>query len=110
MTGYLPLAAAILAEIVATLFLRAAARSGHAWHWVVVAVGYGVAFVLLSLALRTIGVGTAYATWSGIGTAGVAIAGWLIFGERLNPWGILGIALIIGGVLILHLGGTPQHN
>lgn len=110
MTGYLPLAVAILAEIVATLFLRAAARSGEMWHWIVVAGGYGMAFVLLSLALRTIGVGTAYATWSGIGTAGVATAGWLIFGERLNSWGILGIILIIAGVLILHLGGTPQHG
>lgn len=109
MIGYLPLGAAILAEIIATLFLRAAARSGQLWHWMVVAIGYGIAFVLLSFALRTIGVGTAYATWSGIGTAGVAITGWLIFGERLSPWGILGVALIIAGVLFLHLGGT-QHS
>lgn len=110
MTGYLPLAVAILAEIIATLFLRAAARSGQLWQWGVVAAGYAAAFALLSLALRTIGVGAAYATWSGIGTAGVALAGWLIFGERLNPWGIVGIVLIIAGVLLLHLGGTPQHS
>lgn len=108
-TGYLPLAAATLAEVVATLFLRAAARSGQSWQWVVVAGGYVAAFALLSLALRTIGVGTAYAIWSGVGTAGVALLGWLIFGERLNPWGIVGIVLIVAGVLTLHLGGTATQ-
>lgn len=108
--GYLPLAAAIIAEIIATTFLRAASRSGHLWQWVMVACGYVAAFALLALALRTIGVGTAYAIWSGVGTAGIAVVGWLIFSERLTLWGIVGIVLIIAGVLILHLGGTPQHT
>jgi small multidrug resistance pump len=108
MTGYLPLAVAILAEVIATLFLRSAARSGQPWQWVVVIGGYAAAFALLAFALRTIGVGTAYAIWSGIGTAGVALAGWAIFGERLNAVGGVGIVLIIAGVLLLHLGSAPQ--
>lgn len=110
MTGYLPLAAAIVAEIIATLSLRAAARQGHLWQWAVVVIGYLAAFALLALALRTLGVGTAYAIWAGAGTAGVALAGWLIFGERISLLGFLGIGMIIAGVVLLELGGTPQRG
>lgn len=110
MTGYLPLAAAIVTEIIATLALRAATRQGHLWQWAIVAVGYIAAFALLALALRSIGVGTAYAIWSGLGTAGIALAGWLLFGERINAVGLAGIVLIIAGVVLLNLGGTPQQT
>lgn len=110
MHGYLPLAAAIVTEIIATLSLRAAARQGHWWQWGIVVVGYLTAFALLSVALRSMGVGTAYAIWSGVGTAGIALAGWLLFGERISPLGIAGIGLIIGGVLLLELSGTPRST
>ena len=76
----------------------------------VVAVGYGLAFWLLSLTLRSIPVGVAYAVWSGIGTVLIALVGWLVFGQRLDAWAVLGMALIVAGVLVMNLvSGTSSH-
>ncbi|MDO5684047.1 MAG: multidrug efflux SMR transporter [Propionibacteriaceae bacterium] len=105
MSGYLPLAGAIVIEVLATLSLRGATRQGHWWQWLIVVVGYATAFALLALALRTIGVGPAYALWSGLGTAGIAVAGWFVFGERLSVPAMAGIGLIIAGVVLIELGG-----
>lgn len=104
-SGYIPLAGAIVVEVIATLSLRGASRQGLWWQWALVVAGYVTAFVLLSFALRTIGVGTAYALWSGLGTAGVAITAWFLFGERLTPVAMIGILLIMAGVVLLELGG-----
>ena len=60
-------------------------------------------FVLLSQALRVIPIGTAYAVWTGIGAAGAAAAGILLFGESANPLRIACIALIIAGIVGLKL-------
>lgn len=57
---------------------------------------------------RPIGVGLAYATWSGLGTAGAAVGAWLLFGERFSGLAIVGIALIIVGVGVLNLAGTSH--
>jgi len=48
-------------------------------------------------------VGVAYAVWSGAGIVLISIAGWLLFGQRLDGPALLGIALIVAGVLVLHL-------
>ena len=68
-----------------------------------VVVGYGLAFWLLSLTLRTIPVGIAYATWSGLGIVLIAAVGWIAFGQKLDIWAMLGMVLIIAGVLIMNL-------
>ena len=64
---------------------------------------------LLALAVRTLPLGTAYAVWTGIGTAGTAILGMWLFGESSSPVRLLCIAMIIGGVLGLKLAGEGGH-
>jgi small multidrug resistance pump len=108
--GWFYLAAAILSEITATLALRGVASGWRWWPGVLVVVGYGVAFALLALALRTVTVGAAYAIWSGVGTAGVAVVAWLLYGERITPLGAAGIVLIVAGVVVLSLSGSAAHG
>ncbi|WP_068923667.1 DMT family transporter [Planobispora rosea] len=104
--AWLMLAGAIIAEILATTALKLSDGFSHkGWSLLVVA-GYGTAFYLLAQALKLqMEVGTAYAVWSGAGTAAIAAIGVLFLGESLNLAKIAGIALIIGGVLVLNLAG-----
>jgi len=102
---------AIAAEVAGTLELRAAATgaSHRALAFAIVTVAYLISFGFMMLALRTIGVGPVYAIWSGVGTFAIAILGWWLFGERISWLGALGMALIVGGVIVLVLSGSDQH-
>jgi small multidrug resistance pump len=106
--GWLYLGGAIIAEITGTLSLRGVASGWRLGPGLLVVLGYGVSFVLLALALRTLAVSTAYAVWSGLGIVGISILAMLIYNERIPPAGILGMLLIIAGVVILNLTG-PIH-
>jgi small multidrug resistance pump len=97
---------AIISEVIGTSALKVADGFSRGIPSLVVVAGYGFAFFFLSLALRTIPVGVAYAIWSGVGTAGLAIIGWVVFKEQLSGLSILGILLIILGVLALHVAGA----
>ncbi|MDR7135269.1 small multidrug resistance pump [Lysobacter niastensis] len=101
--GLLFLAGAIAAEVVATSALKASEGFTRLWPSLVVALGYGVAFYLLSLTLRTIPVGIAYAIWSGIGVVLIALIGWAVLKQPLDAPALLGIALIVAGVLVIQL-------
>jgi small multidrug resistance pump len=104
--AWLFLTVAIVAEVAATLALKASDGFTRFWPGVLVITGYGLAFVTLGQALRTIGVGPAYALWSGLGTVGAALGGWLIFSERMPPLTVAGMAVIVTGVVIMNLGGA----
>ena len=103
MQAWLPLALAILAEVIGTSALKASAGFSRLWPSLVVVAGYGTAFYFLSLALRQIPVGIAYAVWSGVGTVLITLIGVLAFRQKIDAAGVLGIALIIAGVLVLNL-------
>ncbi|WP_173088986.1 SMR family transporter [Devosia sp. 1635] len=103
MQPYLFLAIAIVCEVIATSALKASAGFTQLWPSVVVVVGYGVAFYFLSLTLRTFPVGLAYAIWSGAGIVLVSAAGWVLYGQKLDLWGFVGLGFIIAGVLIVNL-------
>lgn len=103
MNKWLLLGAAIIAEVVGTLSLRASAGFTKLGPSLLVAAGYAAAFYLLSLTLDTIPIGIAYAVWASLGVALVAIASWILFGQKLDPAGILGIALIVAGVIVLNV-------
>ncbi|WP_075880651.1 DMT family transporter [Vreelandella massiliensis] len=94
---------AIVAEVVATSALKASMGFTRLLPSIVVVVGYGVAFYLLSLALRTLPVGVAYAIWAGLGIVLVTLVGIVVFGERPDWPGILGIGLIVAGVVLLQV-------
>lgn len=110
MPVYAILAIAILSEVIGTLSLKASEGFTRLGPSLVVIVAYGLAFYFLSLTLKTIPVGVAYAVWSGIGVTLVALIGWLIFGQKLDVAAVLGMGLIIAGVIVLNLfSNTAQH-
>jgi small multidrug resistance pump len=100
---YVPLAIAILAEVFATTALKQShGLSRPAWSALTVA-GYAVAFYCLSLALKSLPTGVAYATWSGVGIILISLFAWLSQGERLDLPALIGMAFIILGVVMLNL-------
>ncbi|MFJ3986598.1 DMT family transporter [Streptomyces fungicidicus] len=104
--GYALLAGAIAAEVVGTTAMKYSEGFTRLWPSVITAVGYLVAFALLARTLKTMSVGTAYAIWSGAGTAAIAAIGMMFMGEGLTAAKAVGIALIIVGVVVLNLGGA----
>lgn len=104
--AWLLLFGAIATEVVATSALKLSNGFSHLGWSVVVAVGYIASFVLLAQVLKMhMDVGTAYAVWSGVGTAAIALIGALFLGENLTLVKLAGILLIIGGVVVLNLAG-----
>jgi small multidrug resistance pump len=103
MNNWTCLAIAILSETVATTALKASAGFTRPGPAALVVVGYGLAFYFLSLTLRTIPLGVAYAVWSGVGIVLVTAAGWLLYGQKLDAPALAGIALICAGVLVMNL-------
>ena len=103
MGGYTALALAIVAEVVATSALQASAGFTRLWPSVLVVLGYGVAFYFLSLTLRTVPVGVAYAIWSGAGIVLIGLIGWLVLKQPLDLPAALGMGLIIAGVAVIQL-------
>lgn len=99
---WLFLALAIVGEIVGTAALKASDGFARLGYGLVAVAGYGVALFFLSLALRAIPVGVAYAIWSGVGVAAITLIGWVAFGQRLDAAALFGIALIIAGVVVLN--------
>ena len=84
MKHWLFLGIAIVAEVTATSALKASEGFSRLWPSAVVVLGYGVAFYFLSLTLRTVPVGVAYAIWSGLGVVLVALLSWWLFGQKLD--------------------------
>lgn len=103
MKTYLLLFLAIVAEVVATSALKAAENFTRPIPSLLVVAGYGVAFTCLSMTLKTFPLGVAYAIWSGVGTALVAIVGWLVYKQQLDLPAVVGISLIIIGTIVLNL-------
>lgn len=100
-TAYGLLAVAILAEITATLALKAADGLSRIGPMAIVVVGYALSFWLLSASLQRFPVALVYSVWAGFGMVGVAVGGWWLFGETLAPPALVGIGAIALGVFIL---------
>lgn len=105
--GYLFLVLAIVAEVSATLSLKAAARGKKFMYGVVIS-GYLVAFLLLALTLREgVPLGIAYGIWAAVGVALTAILSRVIYKEPLTWVMLVGIGMILVGILIIEL--SAQH-
>jgi small multidrug resistance pump len=100
---YLYLAIAILSETVATSLLKASAEFTRLWPSVGVVLGYASAFYFMTLTLRVIPVGIAYAIWSGVGIVLVTAAAWIFYGQKLDAPALAGSGLIVAGVLVINL-------
>jgi small multidrug resistance pump len=103
MNKWILLGFAIASEVIATSSLKSTEGFTKLWPSVIVLLGYSAAFYFLSLTLDTIPIGVAYAVWSGVGVAGIAIVSVFFFDQRLDAGAIVGIALIVAGVVVLRL-------
>lgn len=108
--NYLFLLIAIVAEVVATSALKASEGFSKLGPSLIVVAGYAVAFYFLSLTLKGIPLGVAYAIWSGMGVVLVAVVGVFLYKQSLDAAGVVGMALIVAGVIVLNLfSKTAAH-
>ncbi len=94
---------AIVTEVMASSALRASDGFTRVGPTLLLIFGYGVSFYFLSLTLRTIPMGIAYAVWSGVGIFLICMVGWLVFEQKLDLPAIIGLSFIILGVVILNV-------
>ena len=103
MNRWVLLGCAIVSEVIATSSLKSSEGFTKLVPSLVVIVGYLVAGYFLSLTLDTVPIGVAYAVWSGVGVAGIALISVLFFDQRLDAAAIIGMGLIVLGVAVLRL-------
>lgn len=101
--GWIALGMAIAAEVIATSALKAAKGFTRPWPSIVVLVGYGLSFWLLSRALRHVPLSVAYAVWSGVGTGLIAVVGFVYYDEVATPLKVAGLIAVIGGCVLLNV-------
>ena len=94
---------AIALEVAGTTMLQASQQFTRVWPAAGMAVCYGLAFYLLSIALRQMPVGIAYAIWSGLGVVLISVIGTVVFRQRLDLPAMVGLAMIVGGVVVINL-------
>lgn len=107
---YILLMIAIVAEVVGTSALKQSDGFSRPAPALVAIVCYAIAFYMLSLTLRALPTGIAYAIWSGVGIVLVAAVAWIRNGQRLDAPALIGMALIIAGVLVMNLFSTSTHG
>ncbi len=100
---YLFLTAAIVAEVIGTTFMKQSNGFSKLTPSLITAVAYMVAFYFLSLTLKTIPTGIAYAIWSGIGIVLITAIAWIFQAEKLDAPAVLGLALIVAGVVVMNV-------
>ncbi|BDM65442.1 QacE family quaternary ammonium compound efflux SMR transporter [Shewanella sp. NFH-SH190041] len=101
--GYFYLAIAIVAEVIATSAMKACAGFTRPIPSILVLVGYAIAFYCLSLVLKTIPVGIAYAIWAGIGIVMVTLVAIVLYGQKPDLPAVIGMSFILVGVVIINL-------
>jgi small multidrug resistance pump len=99
---YVYLAIAIVCEIVATTFMKESDGFTKLGPSLVTGVGYLIAFYFLSLTLRTMPTGVAYAIWSGVGIVLITTVAWVFQGQKLDTPTLVGMALIVVGVVVMN--------
>lgn len=108
--GYLFLCGAIVAEVIGTSALKASDGFTRIGPSVIVLLGYGLSFYFLSLVLKTIPVGIAYAIWAGLGIVLIAGVSALLYRQIPDTAAMIGMGLILTGVVIIHLfSNTTSH-
>lgn len=108
--AYVALTAAILCEVVGTTFLQKSEQFTRVAPTVAVAVFYAAAFYLMTLALKTMPLGIVYALWSGVGIVLTALIGATVFKQSLDLPALVGIAMIVGGVVVMQAFSTTTGH
>ena len=103
MNAYVYLGGAIALEVAATTAMKSSDGFTKLLPSIICAVGYCISFYLLSQALKTVPTGIAYAIWSGVGIVLISTIDWLFYGQKLDAGALAGMAMIIGGVVVINL-------
>ena len=104
MYGYILLMIAITGEVFATTMMKASEGYKKRLPIILMGVGYIISFSFLSLTLKSIPLGTAYAIWAGLGTAFTAVIGIMVYKEKVTKKKAMAIAMIVIGVIMINLG------
>jgi small multidrug resistance pump len=103
MKQWIFLSVAIVSEVIATSALKATGEFTRLLPSIIVVIGYLSSFYFLTLTLRTIPIGIAYAIWSGAGVSLITLVGWVAYKQILDIPAYIGIALIVAGVVVLNV-------
>lgn len=108
--AYAVLGAAIMLEVSGTSLLKASQQFTKLWPSVGALLCFTASLYCLSVALKAIPLGVAYAIWAGLGIVLTAIVSVVVFQTTLDAWALVGIAMIVGGVLVMNLlSGSVAH-
>ncbi|HEY7670260.1 MAG TPA: multidrug efflux SMR transporter [Hyphomicrobium sp.] len=108
--AYLYLAIAIVSEVIGTAALKASEEFTRLVPSLIVVVGYALAFYFLTLTLRTIPVGVAYALWAGVGIVLICLASFILYKQTLDAPALIGVGLIAAGVILINgFSGSINH-
>ena len=108
--GYIYLAIAIVAEVIATSAVKASDGFTKLVPNVIVVTGLALAFYCLSLVFKTVPMGIAYAIWSGLGIVLISVVGFFKFGQSIDVPGMIGMLLIIAGVVVINVFSTSVSH
>lgn len=100
---YIPLGIAIMLEVLGTSALQASQQFTKPVPTILMGLCYLAAFYFLSLALRAIPVGIAYAIWSGMGVVLITLIGLYFFNQKIDMPAVIGLVLIVAGVIIINV-------
>lgn len=103
MNPYVLLSGAIVLEVVATTAMKSSDGFTKLAPSVICVIGYCISFYLLAQTLKVIPTGIAYAIWSGVGIVLISLIAWLFHGQKLDAGAMLGMAMIVGGVMVINL-------
>ena len=103
MTGYIYLAIAIAAEVIATTSMKAIDGFNKPLPLILVIGGYTLAFWMLTMVVKSIPVGIAYAIWAGLGIVLVSIAALVLYQQKLDAPAVVGMGMIVSGVVVIQL-------
>jgi small multidrug resistance pump len=108
--GYWYLAIAIIAEVIATLALKASNGFSNSTSSTVCVIGYAMAFYFLSLVLKTVPIGIAYAIWAGMGIVLIASISAVLYKQIPDLPAIIGMLLILAGVVVINVFSTTVNH
>jgi len=108
--AYWYLLIAIATEVIATSALKASEEFTKFWPSSLVVLGYIASFYFMVLVLRTLPVGITYAIWSGVGIVLVTLVSIVLYDQIPDLPAVLGMALIIAGVVVIHLFSTTVSH
>lgn len=100
----------IVCEVIATSALKSSQGLTRLWPSLLAVAGYCVAFWLVSRVMNHMATGVVYAIWSGLGIVLISLVGWLMYGQKLDAPALAGIAMIVGGVLVIQLLSKSTGN